>query len=160
MRFRPLVGMFIWLSLASSFMGCNVHKSSHSCCTKNSVYTFRQVQSVLDSQLMGWNSGSIDKFMEGYWNSDSLLFITQKGPRYGFQKVSDSYKKNYPSKDKMGQLTFEILSMRWIDQPASISEVLGKWKVTEISGKQAEGYFSLIFKHIDGGPKIVIDHTW
>jgi len=97
--------------------------------------------------------------MEGYWRSDSMLFITQKGPRYGYQAVSDSYKKNYPSKEAMGKLRFEVIKMQWIDSIAGISQVLGKWHVDE-SLKPQSGYFSLIFKSVQGSPKIVIDHTW
>lgn len=138
------------------FMGsCGLVRKSNP-----STYSFSQVQQVLNQQIVAWNSGSVDGFMQGYWHSDSLLFITSKGPRYGYDAVSNSYKKNYPTKEKMGNLTFNIVSMRWIDQPAGISEVLGKWSVVEASGNQASGYFSLIFKSVDGGPKIVIDHTW
>lgn len=122
-------------------------------------YTFADVQNVLDQQIKAWNNGSIDGFMEGYWRSDSMLFITQKGPRYGYQAVSDSYKKNYPSKEVMGQLRFEVIQIQWVDQTAGVSQVLGKWHVGE-STKPQSGYFSLIFKAINGTPKIVIDHTW
>jgi hypothetical protein len=122
-------------------------------------YTFADVQNVLDQQIKAWNNGSIDGFMEGYWRSDSMLFITQKGPRYGYQAVSDSYKKNYPSKEVMGQLRFEVIKIQWVDQTAGVSQVLGKWHVGE-STKPQSGYFSLIFKAINGTPKIVIDHTW
>jgi hypothetical protein len=127
--------------------------------TINTPYTFQDVHHVLDAQIMQWNAGSVDGFMQGYWNSDSLLFITAKGPRYGYQAVSDSYKKNYPSKEAMGNLRFEVIKMQWIDQVAGISQVLGKWHVAE-NGKPQSGYFSLIFKNIHSQPKIVIDHTW
>ena len=123
------------------------------------LYSFNDVQSVLDEQITQWNLGSVDGFMKGYWNSDSMLFITAKGPRYGFQAVSDSYKKNYPSKEAMGNLRFEVIKMQWIDETAGISQVLGKWHVGENSKPQS-GYFSLIFKFIDNKPRIVIDHTW
>ena len=88
-----------------------------------------------------------------------MLFITQKGPRFGYQAVSDSYKKNYPSKEVMGKLRFEVIQIQWVDQSAGVSQVLGKWHVGESTNPQS-GYFSLIFKAINGTPKIVIDHTW
>lgn len=123
------------------------------------LYSFADVQTVLDEQIKQWNLGSVDGFMKGYWNSDSMLFITAKGPRYGFQAVSDSYKKNYPSKEAMGNLRFEVIKIQWIDESAGISQVLGKWHVGENSKPQS-GYFSLIFKLIDNNPRIVVDHTW
>ncbi len=137
------------------FCSCSMSRSiSH-----QKKYTFQDVQNVLDEQIKQWNFGSIDGFMKGYWNSDSMLFITAKGPRYGFQEVTDSYKKNYPSKEAMGNLRFEVIKIQWIDELAGISQVLGKWHVGENSKPQS-GYFSLIFKQIGDQPRIVLDHTW
>ncbi len=124
-----------------------------------STYTFEDVKRVLNEQIVQWNLGNIDGFMQGYWKSDSLLFITSKGPRYGYQSVSDSYKKNYPSKEAMGNLRFEVVKIQWVDKSAGISQVLGKWHVSD-NGKPQSGYFSLIFKNVNNQPKIVIDHTW
>lgn len=126
---------------------------------QGTLYTFQDVQNVLDKQIEQWNLGNIDGFMEGYWNSDSMLFVTAKGPRYGFNAVSDSYKINYPSKEAMGNLRFEIIKIQWVDKESGVSQVLGKWYVAENSKPQT-GYFSLIFKYINQQPRIVIDHTW
>ena len=34
------------------------------------------IRSVLDSQSTAWNSGDIDGYMNGYWQSDSLVFTS------------------------------------------------------------------------------------
>ena len=68
------------------------------------------IQQVLDAQNAAWNEGNLEKFMEGYWNSDKLKFIGSRGLQEGWQKTLDNYKKSYPDKATMGKLTFTILS--------------------------------------------------
>ena len=110
---------------------------------------------VIKKQQASWNNGNIDGFMEGYWNSPELRFLSKNGLRYGWQSVMDNYKKNYDTKEKMGQLVFDILSTEILNKESAL--VIGKWKV--IATKTSEGYFSLWFKKIDGKWQIVLDHT-
>jgi hypothetical protein len=39
---------------------------------------------VLERQQKAWNKGSIEKFMDGYWKSDSLIFVGRAAPTYGW----------------------------------------------------------------------------
>ncbi|MBN8650451.1 MAG: hypothetical protein J0L67_03435 [Cytophagales bacterium] len=34
-----------------------------------------KIREVLTQQQTAWNEGNLEKFMEGYWKSDSLQFI-------------------------------------------------------------------------------------
>lgn len=110
---------------------------------------------VLKKQQAAWNNGSIDSFMLGYWNSPELRFLSKNGLRYGWQTVTDYYKKNYDTKEKMGELVFDIVSTELLSKESAL--VVGKWKV--IANKTSEGYFSLWFKKIGGKWLIVLDHT-
>lgn len=118
-----------------------------------------EIRTVLKQQLVGWNAGSVDSFMLGYWESDSLQFINKVRPLNGFNTVKSMYKKSYPTKAEMGNLDFEVLKIHWLDDQNTVAQVLGKWRVLE-STKSNEGYFSLVFKYINGKPKIIIDHTF
>ena len=42
---------------------------------------------ILDQQK-AWNRGDLDGFMQGYWHSDSMQFITAKGTRKGWDTKS------------------------------------------------------------------------
>lgn len=124
----------------------------------SSFYDEKAIQEVLTSQVNAWNRGDIDGFMEGYWQSDSLLFITGRGIRAGYQQVLTGYKKNYDTRDKMGVLTFDSLSFRKLSEDGKLAHVTGRWK---ISGKEnAGGIFSLIFTIKHGKWVIITDHTW
>ncbi len=111
---------------------------------------------VMDTQSQAWNKGDISGFMQGYWHSDSLLFVGSKGPTYGWQKTLDNYKKNYPDKASMGILSFHDIKINLLDSNNAF--VLGAWQLKREKDTPS-GYFTLWFKKIKGEWKIVVDHT-
>ena len=114
------------------------------------------VLKVLSTQQAAWNRGDIDTFMEGYWKSDSLLFIGKSAPKYGWQSTLDNYKKGYPDKAAMGTLSFNILKVEILDPKNAF--VLGGWQLKRDKDTPG-GYFTLWFRKINGEWKIVCDHT-
>lgn len=112
---------------------------------------------VLDDQRIAWNKADIEGFMQGYWKSDSLMFITEKPPVYGWQNMLERYKKAYPGKAGMGELTFDIIHVKVLDKANAF--VMGGWRLKLENGKNPGGYFTLWFRKIKGEWKIVCDHT-
>lgn len=118
---------------------------------------------VMQDQLGAWNRGDIDGFMEGYWKSDSLQFVTSRGLRLGWEQVRQGYHKSYPTVEKMGHLTFDYERVEWADERQEMLYVLGKWRVRESNDpldSGNSGWFHLTFKGFEEGPRIVADHTW
>jgi len=111
---------------------------------------------VMSNQQTAWNRGDIDGFMQGYWKSDSLVFVGKTTPQYGWQTTTDHYKKSYPDKAAMGQLVFTIIKLEILDKNNAF--MLGGWHLTRDAGALG-GYFTLWFKKINGEWKIVCDHT-
>lgn len=116
----------------------------------------REIRKILADQISFWNKGDIPKFMQGYWENDSLVFIGKNGPTYGFNNTLSNYQKNYPNKDYMGVLNFDILSVQAIEKDHYF--VIGKFMLDRKVGN-ASGHFTLIFKRIKGVWKIVSDHS-
>jgi ketosteroid isomerase-like protein len=114
------------------------------------------IRSVIDEQVKTWNNGNIDAFMQTYWKSDSLLFVGSKGPSYGWQNTLEGYKKRYPDTVAMGKLDFEILQIKSLSSEYKFA--LGKWHLKRTIG-DAGGYFTLLFRKINGKWLIVVDHT-
>lgn len=115
-----------------------------------------EVKKCMNLQQDAWNKGSIEAFMTYYWKSDSLKFIGHKGLTWGWQQTLDNYKKAYPTKDYMGQLTFEVLDAEQLSRHFVF--VAGKWNV-KTSDKETGGYFTLLWKKIKGKWVIIADHT-
>jgi ketosteroid isomerase-like protein len=114
------------------------------------------IVTVMDAQQTAWNKGDIDGFMQGYWKSDSLLFVGSIAPTHGWQQTLDHYKSRYPDKAAMGKLSFTILKVELLDKTNAF--VLGAWHLA-LEKDAPEGYFTLWFKKIKGEWKIVVDHT-
>ena len=114
------------------------------------------IRKLMADQSAAWNRGSLDDFMKGYWDNDSLVFIGKDGPSYGYQQALSNYKKHYDSPDKMGQLTFTLIK---IDQLSpDYCFVIGKWALKRNAG-DVGGTYTLLFRKIKGSWVIVVDHT-
>src|SRR5271154_6944520 len=85
------------------------------------------IRRVLDQQVAAWNRGDINKFMEGYWKSDSILFIGSEIAT-GWESTLARYKRSYPDKAAMGILKFEILRIDFISSDSYL--VTGKYFLT------------------------------
>ncbi len=114
------------------------------------------IRNMLADQISFWNKGDIPSFMKGYWENDSLVFIGSNGPTYGYNNTLRNYQKNYPNKDYMGVLNFDIISVQPIEKNHYF--VIGKFMLQRKVG-DASGHFTLIFKRINGVWKIVSDHS-
>ena len=115
-----------------------------------------QIKMVMKFQESNWNRGDIPAYMEGYWKSDSLLFVGGKGPTYGWSQTLTNYLKSYPTNEKMGKLTFKLIKVDVLSQQDAF--VVGQWTLHRKSDTLG-GHFSLLWKKIDEEWKIVADHS-
>lgn len=117
---------------------------------------FAQIRSALMQQEADWNKGDIPAFMEVYWKSEQLQFIGATGVTKGWQQTLDGYKRRYPDRDAMGQLTFGIVSMEKLSKKSVF--LVGTWDLKRKNDAPG-GYFILIWKKINGKWLITADHT-
>ena len=115
----------------------------------------QQIKKVLAQQAIDWNTGNIEAYMQGYWQSDSLVFIGKNGPKYGWQTTLDNYKKSYPDKAAMGELSFQYIKVEVKDNTAF---VIGKWNLKR-EQDNPNGYFTLYLKKLQNKWLIVADHS-
>ncbi len=113
------------------------------------------IRKVLSTQEAAWNAGDIESFMNSYWVSDSLVFVG-KSVTYGWQQTLDNYKRRYPDTTSMGKLTFNLLEFKALS--ATYYFIVGKWHLQRSIGN-LEGYFTLLFKKINGKWVIIADHS-
>ena len=114
------------------------------------------ITQVLHEQARAWNRGDIDGFMEHYWKSDELTFSSGGQTTQGWSATLANYKKKYPTREAMGDLSFSDLRFRSIGQDAVL--VLGRWRLNRNSDSVG-GNFSLVFQRMGGCWLIVHDHT-
>ena len=111
---------------------------------------------LLEDQRQAWNRGDLNEYMQGYNQSDSLLFVGKSGPQYGCNNTLKNYKKSYPNKSAMGYLSFDIKEIKMI--AADHAFVLGAWHLKR-ENDEPKGYFTLLVKKIKGQWKVIADHS-
>jgi ketosteroid isomerase-like protein len=114
------------------------------------------IRKVMDEQVAAWNSGDIDGFMKGYWNSPQMTFVSGDNVTKGWQPTLERYKKSYDSRAKMGVLSFTDLEITLTGKNSAV--VLGRFTLVREKDKST-GLFTLNFRKFKDGWKIIIDHT-
>ena len=115
-----------------------------------------QIQSVLSGQQDAWNRGDIEAFMNGYARSASTVFVSGDEVTRGWETVRDRYRVKYSDRAKMGTLSFSALEVTMLSPDAAV--VLGTWRLKR-DNDEPHGRFTLIFKRLPEGWRIVHDHT-
>ena len=116
------------------------------------------IKKMLTDQQKCWNNGDIDGFMEGYWNSEELIFTSAKlMPAYGWQNTLERYKNSYPTKESMGELKFEFLNVK-INSDSTTAQLKGCWELIR-KEDNPKGEFWLDLKKFDDNWLIIKDST-
>jgi uncharacterized protein (TIGR02246 family) len=116
------------------------------------------VRAVLAAQQTAWSAGDVEAFMSGYESSDATTFVGATITR-GYRQVLENYRRRYPTKEKMGRLTFSSIEVTPLG--AEFASVIGKFHLdrTAEAGGPANGIFTLLFRKTASGWKIILDHT-
>ncbi|ALW86119.1 DUF4440 domain-containing protein [Hymenobacter sedentarius] len=149
---RLVLGALV-LSSTGYLQGCQPAAYAH----RNTTAEAAAIRNVLTTQTAAWNKGDIPGFMQGYWKSDSLVFLGRRGPTYGWQQTLDNYRKNYPDAAAMGQLDFSGLRITLLAPTAA--QVIGHWHLARPTVGDVGGYFLLVLRKIDGQWVVAADHT-
>ena len=123
---------------------------------KQKAKIISEIEQVMTAQTAAWNRGDIDGFMEGYWKSDEMRFVSDNSVSMGWQAALDRYKKNYDTRAKMGELTFDDPVIVVLDK--NNAYVFGRFILVRENDKPT-GLFTLIFRRTKDGWKIIHDHT-
>jgi len=145
MKANPfIIGLCIIL-----FYGCSGNQCNDS--------DIRQVVSdIMSQQESAWNNADAEGFMQGYWKSDSLVFVGRNGLTFGWDATLANYRESYPDRASMGRLKFEN---KVIDRlSCDVAFVSGKWELFR-EADTLSGYYSLVWRNLGGKWVIVADHS-
>ncbi len=116
------------------------------------------IRKVLDGQVTAWNRHDLEGFMAGYWKSPELTFFSANTVTRGWQATLNRYRQRYQSEGReMGQLDFQALRIELVGGQAAL--VRGRYHLAMNDGKKSAGLFTLIFRKLPQGWRIVHDHT-
>jgi beta-aspartyl-peptidase (threonine type) len=116
------------------------------------------ILAVLHAQADAWNRGDLDAFVSGYRRSEETVFAGGDQVHRGFDAMVRRYRDAYPTREKMGRLTFSRIAFEQLDPDRAV--MTGSWEL-ELAGtdRRPGGVFTLIWKKFGEGWKIVHDHT-
>ena len=114
------------------------------------------IQKVLTDQTAAWNRGDLETFVATY---DADCVFVGDPLIHGRDQTLARYRRKYPDKARMGQLTFTILEIKSVDNHAAT--VIGKFHLHRApsAGGMANGIFSLVLRERNGQWLILLDHT-
>lgn len=117
----------------------------------------REIRAILEKQVADWNRKDLEGFMSAYWKSDALTFYSGGIKTNSWQMTIDRYRNRYQSEGReMGHLEFSELQIEALSNSAAF--VRGHWQLKMKDGEPG-GLFTLIFRKLPTGWKIVHDHT-
>lgn len=138
-------------------LSCNMNNTNSVDVLKQDLNEINTIKKILSSQQECWNNGDIDGFMQGYWNSEKLVFTSlNHKPAYGWKNTLERYKNSYPTKSSMGELRFEILNLKLISK--TTATLKGKWELIR-QKDHPNGLFWLDIERFDNNWLITKDST-
>lgn len=117
----------------------------------------QEISTIMQHQQAAWNQGDLVGFMNGYWRSDSLMFIGKNGMTQGHDATLARYEAGYPDRQAMGQLSFD--NHHWIGLSTLSGWLVGSWRLDKSDGEVVQGMYSLLWMKKDGVWVIVADHS-
>jgi ketosteroid isomerase-like protein len=88
--------------------------------------------------------------------SSSTFGVRRRIWRIILETVRERYRVKYSDRAKMGTLTFSEIEVTMFSPDAAV--VLGRWRLKR-ANDEPHGRFTLIFKRLPEGWRIVHDHT-
>src|SRR5258708_4356546 len=114
------------------------------------------VRANFQQGLEAWNAGDLDRYMDTYNKSDSILFINKSLIAYGWKDANETFRKAFPSRESMGRLTYDIKVVKRLSKDFWL--VVGSFHVDR--GKDSfGGNFSDLIQKVKGKWKVVVDHS-
>ena len=136
---------------------CNMDNANNTNSVTQDSNEINAIKKILTEQQKCWNKGDIEGFMQGYWNSEELIFTSlSHKPAYGWKNTLERYKNSYPTKESMGELKFEFLDLKLISK--NTASLKGKWELIRESDNP-NGLFWLDLQKFDKKWLITKDST-
>ena len=114
------------------------------------------ILATLKAQSAAWNEGNMDAFMEAYWQSDELKFVSDNVVTQGYSSVQKKYREKYGNNGDLGFLQLDKTD--FVQVTDDVAVVTGRFNLAK-DGDDSAGTFSLVMKRIDGMWRIAHDHS-
>ncbi|MEN8144729.1 MAG: nuclear transport factor 2 family protein [Gemmatimonadota bacterium] len=116
-----------------------------------------EIQAMMQDGARAFNEGRLDAFMSDYYESPSTTYIGGRGLVRGYDEIRERYLPWFEPGAERDSLSFENLEARRLG--AMYSLVTGRWLIHAGDEVAATGPFSLVLRRVEGGWRIIHDHS-
>lgn len=154
----PARALALWLALVL-LAGCSAVSGRHALGARETQRETAAIRAVLAAQQDAWNRGDVEGYMAaGYWQSPQLVFLSGGTITRGYEPVLARYKQNYQQAGKeMGRLEFRETEVELLAPDIALAR--GRWDLAMESKASVGGRYSLLLRKLDGGWRVVQDHS-
>jgi uncharacterized protein (TIGR02246 family) len=118
-----------------------------------------EIRTIIKDSEAAWNRGDLVAFASAYEDSAETTFIGREVTHGGTQAILERYRRTYPNREAMGNLTFSEVAVRILAPNVALATGKYELKRTAAVGGDASGRFTLILRKTSAGWKITHDHT-
>ena len=116
----------------------------------------QQIASLLAQQYAAWNARDLDGYMQAFWHSPLLVYISEETVWTGWDPVKANLERTYQNKDTMGHAVLERLQTNVIS-PETATTV--EWWTVYLPAAKVHGFTSSPWRKFPEGWRIVEGHT-
>ena len=115
------------------------------------------VTTMLQGSADGWNNGDLDAFVAIYSEGAATSSMTPDGPVQGIDRIREGYAQAFTPGANRDSLRFEQLSVHQL--PPLIGVATGKYVLHQDDEVTSSGWFTLVFRRVGGGWRVIHDHS-
>lgn len=114
------------------------------------------VRAAFEAWGDAWNSGDIDGYLAGYWDSPATRWVRAGNIVRGKQAITQAYKAGFPTPESLGQIEMLHFEMDVIgDQDALVFGIIAHTR----GESTQKASFAAHVRDFDGDWLIVSDHV-
>jgi ketosteroid isomerase-like protein len=114
------------------------------------------ILATLNAQVAAWNEGNLQAFMDIYWKSDDLKFVSGTTITKGWSSTLKQYRERYSNGAGLGRLTLGKPDVQMVTDDVAV--ITGRFHHSADEASTS-GAFSLVMRRFDGLWRIVHDHS-
>ena len=103
------------------------------------------LERMMKTSEAAWNRGDLESFVLDYDDTPETTFIGKTVTRGSRQAILDRYRRGYPTREKMGTLTYSEMTVRMLSPEIALMTGKFELKRSAEGGGDSTGRFTLVW---------------
>lgn len=114
------------------------------------------IQVLFDAGCAAWNRGDLAGYLDSYWKSEKIRWVSGGTVLYGFEAIAAGYRRRFAPPRPMGTLTISGLEIDLVSETDAV--VFGHWALA-MADQAPHGVFTVHARRIAGEWLFISDHA-